>query len=152
MRRAQIDAKRNRIQDKFISAALTTLPVFRKTTRDYHVDKDHSKLQHGAPIGRYSPSYERVFRASPTIEIAGVKDRFGYENKNSPMYVKPAEGQASAAGEIDALVKERLSAIARSKKSLHNDVASRNRATANKTQIHFKQNGLSVSESMEEMN
>ena len=47
------------------------------------------------------------------------------------MFVKPAEGQASAAGEIDELVKERL--IARSKKSLHNDVASRNRATANKT-------------------
>jgi len=34
------------------------------------------------------------------IEIKGVKDRFGYENKNSPMFVKPAEGQISATGAI----------------------------------------------------
>lgn len=68
------------------------LPTFRRTTRDYHVDRDHNKLLHGAPIGRYSPSYERVWTRAPSIEIAGNKDRFGYENKNSPNYIKQAEG------------------------------------------------------------
>ena len=72
------------------------MPTFRKTTRDYHVIKEHSKLLHGAPIGRYSPTYENVWSNAPSIEIAGVKDRFGYGDKNQPMYVKPPEGEASA--------------------------------------------------------
>lgn len=71
---------------------MTNLSTFRRTTRDYHVEKEHYKLLHGAPIGRYSPSYERVWSKAPTIEIAGVKDRFGYDNKNSPLFVKVAEG------------------------------------------------------------
>ena len=53
-------------------------------------------MLHGAPIGRYSPSFERVWSKAPIIKIAGVKDRFGYGNKNSPHFIKVAEGQASA--------------------------------------------------------
>ena len=56
---------------------------------------------HGAPIGRYSPSYERVWTKAPQIEIAGTKTRFDYDNRNSPHFVKLAEGQASAMGETD---------------------------------------------------
>lgn len=82
------------------------MPTFRKTTRDYHVEKEHNKLLHGAPIGRYSPSYQRVWHQAPIINIKGVKDRFGYENKNSPLYVKPAEGQISATGKIQSLREE----------------------------------------------
>ena len=37
IRRKEIDAKRDRIQDKFIDDKLEIMPTFRKTTRDYHV-------------------------------------------------------------------------------------------------------------------
>ena len=97
-RRKTIDQKRNRIQDKMLDDAHGKQPTFRKTTRDYHVEKEHNKLLHGAPIGRYNPSYDRVWSKAPQIQIAGVKDRFGYGSTFSPNYVKPAEGQASAAG------------------------------------------------------
>ena len=59
-RRKTIDAKRDRIQDKFVEDKPTMMTTFRKTTRDYHVDKDLVKLLHGAPIGRYNPSYQHV--------------------------------------------------------------------------------------------
>lgn len=87
-RRQQIDAKRTRIQDRFVADHVTLHSTFRNTTRDYHVEKQQSKLLHGAPIGRYSPNYERVWARAPSVEIAGTADRFGYNNKNSPMYVK----------------------------------------------------------------
>ena len=77
-RRQTLDQKRERIQDKFIEDNTAMLPTFRKTTRDYHVEKEHMKIQQGAPIGRYSPNYERVWSKAPAIGIIGVKDRFGY--------------------------------------------------------------------------
>jgi len=66
-RKQQLDMKMERIQDKFVEDNATMMPTFRKTTRDYHVDKEHQKLLHGAPIGRYSPSYDRVWRQAPKI-------------------------------------------------------------------------------------
>ncbi len=95
-RKRPIDLQKDHIQDKFVEDNHSMMPTFRKTTRDYHVIKEHSKLLHGAPIGRYSPNYANVWTNAPKIEIAGVKDRFGYGDKNSPMYVKPPEGEASA--------------------------------------------------------
>ena len=112
------------------------LATFRKTTRDYHVEKEHMKLLHGAPIGRYSPSYERVWSKAPVIAIAGVKDRFGYNNKNSPNYVKVAEGQVSAAGIVkEVLLRgERKSVVtSTSKDKIAMSPKSRNRA--NKTMV-----------------
>ena len=88
------------MQEKFVDDMPTLQSSFRKTTRDYHELKEHKKLLHGALVGRYSPNYDRVWSKAPEIQIAGVKDRFGYGNKNSPNFVKPAEGQASAAGTI----------------------------------------------------
>ena len=72
------------------------MPSFRRTTRDYHEEKEHFKLLHGAPLGRYNPSYHHVTPKIREVEIKGVKDRFGYNNKNSPHYIKPAVGQHSA--------------------------------------------------------
>ena len=129
------------------------LPTFRKTTRDYHVEKEHMKLLHGAPIGRYSPNYERVWSKAPQIAIAGVKDRFGYDNKNSPNYVKRAEGQVSAAGIVKAVLRgDRKSVITMgSKNKIPMSPKSRNRA--NKTMVQFKHTGnLSMSESLEQIN
>jgi len=92
-RHKTIEVKREkRIQEKFIDDATKQTSSFRKTTRDYHEDKEHNKLLHGALVGRYSPNYERVWSKAPVIQIAGVKDRFGYGNKNSPNFVKRAEG------------------------------------------------------------
>ena len=158
MRRQNIDAKRDKIQEKFIEDSNEMHAAFRKTTRDYHVEKEHMKLLHGAPIGRYSPSYERVWSKAPVIAIAGVKDRFGYENKNSPNFVKVAEGQASAAGITAAsIVKavlrgERKSVMtSNSKDKIAVSPTSRNQA--NKTMIQFKKKGnLSISESLEQIN
>lgn len=110
-RRLQLYEKRDRMQDKFVEDKIETQPAFRKVTRDYHVEKEHNKLMHGAPLGRYNPSYERVWSKAPIIEIAGVKDRFGYDNKNSPLYVKPAEGQISAAGNIENFTRKRKGSL-----------------------------------------
>ena len=87
-----------RMADKFVEDVKTTMSVFRKTTREFHVGMEHRKLLHGAAIGRYNPIYDRVWTKSPEVQIVGVKDRFGYDNKNSPNFVKPAEGQVSAMG------------------------------------------------------
>jgi len=136
MRRQQIDAKRDRIQEKFIDDNTEMLPTFRKTTRDYHVEKEHMKLLHGAPIGRYSPSYERVWSKAPVIAIAGVKDRFGYDNKNSPNYVKRAEGQVSAAGIVREVLRgdrKSVVTIGSKDKKIAMSIKSRNRA--NKTMV-----------------
>lgn len=111
------------------------------------------KLLHGAPIGRYSPNYERVWSKAPQIAIAGVKDRFGYDNKNSPNYVKRAEGQVSAAGIVKAVLRgDRKSVITMgSKNKIPMSPKSRNRA--NKTMVQFKHTGnLSMSESLEQIN
>lgn len=94
---------------------------------------------HGAPLGRYNPSYERVWSKAPIIEIAGVKDRFGYDNKNSPLYIKPAEGQVSAAGEIDNFVRNRKGSHGADDGN-HSvlQVAEASRNKANKTMVQFK--------------
>ena len=113
------------------------LPVFRKTTRDYHVEKEHMKLLHGAPIGRYSPNYERVWSKAPIIAIAGVKDRFGYDNKNSPNFVKIAEGQISAAGIVKAVLRntERKSVFTTDGKAKTAVLPTSSRNRANKTMV-----------------
>ena len=153
MRRKEIDAKRDRLQDKFIQDDKEMLPTFRKTTRDYHVEKMLNTLQHGAPIGRYSPSYERVWNKAPIIEIAGVKDRFGYNNKNSPLYVKPAEGQSSAMGVIDSAMKrQRRSVIENTNSAAELTVSPDARSRANKTTIQFQSKGMTGSDSIQQIN
>ena len=143
-RRVTIDAKRNRIQDKFLDDAQGKQPTFRKTTRDYHVEKEHMKLLHGAPIGRYNPSYDRVWSKAPQIQIAGVKDRFGYGSKFSPNYVKPAEGQASAAGGTYYKNVER--SFSHTGNQSHFKTMPSSRDAKNKTTVQFNR-GLSNSES-----
>ena len=145
-RRCTIDAKRNRIQDKFLDDEKGKAGAFRKTTRDYHVDKEHMKLLHGAPIGRYNPSYDRVWSKAPQIQIAGVKDRFGYGSKFSPNYVKPAEGQASAAGGNYYKKVER--SFSNTGNPGHFKTMPSSRDAKNKTTVQFNR-GLSNSESQE---
>ena len=163
MRRKEISARRVHIQDHFIEDNKELLPVFRKTTRDYHVEKMLNTLQHGAPIGRYSPSYERVWKKAPEIGIVGVADRFGYENKNSPLYVKPAEGQASAMGTIEDTERKRRSVIENSNsaehlKELSPSATVRSRANKTTTATFNKQKGvagatiLAGSDSVEHIN
>ena len=116
------------------------------------------KLLHGAPLGRYSPNYERVWSKAPIIAIAGVKDRFGYENKNSPNFVKVAEGQASAAGItaasiVKAVLKGERNSVMTSNSKDKIAVSPKSRNQANKTMIQFKQKSkLSISESLEQIN
>ena len=130
------------------------MPTFRKTTRDYHAEKEQQKMLHGAPFCRYSPSYDRVWSKAPVIEIAGVKDRFGYDNKNSPLYVKRAEGQVSAAGIIKEALRKGRNSVNNSKYDARTNVdAQTSRNRANQTVVNFtKGNSLSVSDSIELIN
>ena len=56
-----------RVQEMFVDDHAQIGASFRNTTRDFLVEKEHRKLLHGAPIGRYCPSYERVWTKAPEI-------------------------------------------------------------------------------------
>mmetsp|Transcript_37382 Transcript_37382/g.49138 ORF Transcript_37382/g.49138 Transcript_37382/m.49138 type:complete len:149 (+) Transcript_37382:694-1140(+) len=138
--------REGRVQERFIDDMPINAASFRKTTREFHVEKEHRKLLHGAPIGRYSPTYDRVWIKAPEISIAGVKDRFGYGNVNSPNFVKPAEGQISAAGSIPHQRRRRNSSRSQGSKE-RKGPNTINRNKINKTAVAFNQRSLSRAES-----